>query len=224
LLIVTLCFATLRATPATKPVSPLRAPFDSPSASIGAFTAADVMLTMRPKRRAIIESIVALMSSIGIRMLASSARIHASRSKSRESPGGGPPALLTRMSGAGHALIAAARPAGVVMSQATHATRRPAMAPISSAVRRTSLSVRARVQVDVVVADRRLIEIGSLRARGSSRASAGRAVLLLLDDRLPVPGEVLAVTMVRADLAVDPARAGRPRTFMRPAFSLRQTD
>ncbi len=87
--------------------------------SIGALTAADVMLTMRPNRRAIIPSTVALISSIGVSMLASSARIQASRSHSRKSPGGGPPALLTRMSGCGHRASAAARPAAVVMSQAT---------------------------------------------------------------------------------------------------------
>ena len=79
LLIVTPSRATLRATPATKPVRPQRAPFDRPSTSIGAFTAEDVMLTMRPKLRSIMPSIVALMSSIGVSMLASSARIHASR-------------------------------------------------------------------------------------------------------------------------------------------------
>ena len=43
---------------------------------MGAFTAADVMLTMRPNLRAIIPSTVARMSSIGVSMLASSARIH----------------------------------------------------------------------------------------------------------------------------------------------------
>ena len=69
--------------------------------SIGAFTAAEVMLTMRPKLRAIMPSTVALMSSIGVSMLASSALIQTSRSHSRKSPGGGPPALVTRMSGDG---------------------------------------------------------------------------------------------------------------------------
>ncbi len=119
LLIVTLCAATLRATPATKPVRPERAPFDSPRTSIGAFTADDVMLTMRPKRRAIIPSTVALISSIGVSMFASSAQSHAARSQSRKSPGGGPPALLIRMSGAPQVASAAVRPSGVVMSQAT---------------------------------------------------------------------------------------------------------
>ena len=113
--------------------------------SIGAFTAADVMLTMRPNLRSIMPSTVALMSSIGVSMLASSARIHVSRSQSRKSPGGGPPALLTRMSGCGQAASAAARPAGVVMSHATHCTGRPAIAPISAAVRCTSASVRATI-------------------------------------------------------------------------------
>ena len=78
-------------------------------------------------------------------MLASMAASHTSRSHSRKSPGGGPPALLTRISGVGQAASAAARPSGLVMSHATHATRRPAMAPISSAACRSVLSVRARI-------------------------------------------------------------------------------
>ena len=62
---VTPCRATLRARPAMNPVSPLRAPFDSPSCSIGDFTDDDVMLTIRPNLRPIMPSIVALISSIG---------------------------------------------------------------------------------------------------------------------------------------------------------------
>ena len=77
---------------------------------------------MRPKPRSAMPSTTALMSSIGVSMFASSALIHASRSQSRKSPGGGPPALLTRMSTCGHAARAAARPAGVVMSPATATT------------------------------------------------------------------------------------------------------
>jgi len=50
-----------------------------------------VMFTMRPNLRSAILSTVALMSSIGVSMLASMARIHASRSNWRKSPGGGPP-------------------------------------------------------------------------------------------------------------------------------------
>ena len=65
LLMVTLCRAMSRATPATKPVRPLRAPFDRASEEMGAFTEIDVMLTMRPKLRSIMPSTVALMSSIG---------------------------------------------------------------------------------------------------------------------------------------------------------------
>jgi hypothetical protein len=106
LLIVTLCSTVLRATPATKPVRPLRAPLDSPRMSIGAFTELDVMLTMRPKRRAIMPSTVALISSIGVSMFASIAAIQSSRVHSRKSPGGGPPALLTRMSTCGQAASA----------------------------------------------------------------------------------------------------------------------
>jgi hypothetical protein len=52
LLMVTLRAARRSARqPATKPVRPLRAPLDRPSTSIGAFTAPEVMLTMRPKPR-----------------------------------------------------------------------------------------------------------------------------------------------------------------------------
>ena len=111
LLIVTLAAASRgwRARPATKPVSPLRAPLDRPSTSIGAFTAPEVMLTTRPKPRAAMPSTVALISSMGVSMLASTALIQASRSQSRKSPGGGPPALLTRMSTCGQAASAAAR-------------------------------------------------------------------------------------------------------------------
>ena len=116
---VTLCATVLRAMPATKPVRPERAPFERPRISIGAFTELEVMLTMRPNLRAIMPSTVALISSIGVSMLASSAAIQVSRVQLRKSPGGGPPALLTRMSGLGQAASTAARPASVVMSPAT---------------------------------------------------------------------------------------------------------
>jgi len=113
----------VRATPATKPVSPLRAPLDSPRISIGAFTELEVMLTMRPKPRAAMPSTVALISSMGVSMLASTAWIQASRSQSRKSPGGGPPALVTTMSKSLCSANAAARPSTVVMSAATCLTQ-----------------------------------------------------------------------------------------------------
>ena len=109
---VTLLITVLRESPATKPVRPARAPLESPSISIGAFTAAEVMLTMRPNLRDIMPSTVALISSIGVSMLASIALIQSSRVQLRKSPGGGPPALLTRMSGSGQAFSTASRPAG----------------------------------------------------------------------------------------------------------------
>src|ERR1051325_4853414 len=143
LLMVTLCFTVWRASPAMKPVSPERAPFERPSGPIGAFTALDVIFTMRPKRRAIIASTVALMSSIGVSMLALSALIHVSRSHSRKSPVGGPPALFTRMSGAGHAASAARRPSSVVMSPATTVTSTLQRLRISAAVASSASRPRA---------------------------------------------------------------------------------
>ncbi len=68
--------ATFRATPATKPVNPERAPLDRPSTSIGAFTDELVIFTMRPKPRPIIPSMVRFISSMGVSMLPSSALIH----------------------------------------------------------------------------------------------------------------------------------------------------
>src|SRR5437899_4195584 len=125
------------------PVSPARAPFERPRTSMGDFTETDVMLTIRPKRRAIIPSTVALIRKIGVSMLASSARSHASRSHSRKSPGGGPPALFTRMSGLGHACSSAVRTASVVTSPATVVTRTPVASRISFAVASRASLVRA---------------------------------------------------------------------------------
>ena len=141
---VTLLITVLRAMPATKPVRPARAPLDRPSTSIGAFTAAEVMLTMRPNLRAIMPSTVALISSIGVSMLASIALIQSSRVQLRKSPGGGPPALLIRISGSGQAFSAASRPAGVVMSPATSVTVTPGFAlRISAAVFSSASAPRA---------------------------------------------------------------------------------
>jgi len=61
-------------------------------------------------------------------MLALTARSQSSRENLRKSPGGGPPALVTRMSGFGQAASAAARPSSLVMSAATIATVAPVAA------------------------------------------------------------------------------------------------
>src|SRR6266852_2208352 len=143
LLMVTLCLTVLRAKPATKPVRPDRAPFERPRMSIGAFTALEVMFTMRPKRRAIILSTVARISSIGVSMLASSALIQVSRSHSRKSPGGGPPALLTRMSGSGQAASAALRPVAARISAAVASS---AVLPRARMVSSTPSCASARAQ------------------------------------------------------------------------------
>src|SRR5258706_2215594 len=145
LLMVTLWATVLRAIPATKPVSPVRAPLDSPRMSIGALTALDVMLTMRPNLHAIMPSTVDLIRSIGVSMFASRAAIHISWVKSRKSPGGGPPALLIRMSGLGQAASASLRPASVVMSVATTVTFTPVALRISSAVASSASRPRASI-------------------------------------------------------------------------------
>ena len=75
---------------------------------MGDFTLALVMFTIRPKRLTAMPSTTARISAMGVSMLASSALIQSSRSQLRKSPGGGPPALFTRMSGAGQAASAAA--------------------------------------------------------------------------------------------------------------------
>ena len=53
---VTLLWATLRATPATNAVSPARAPLERSSPASGIFTLTEVILTILPKARACIES------------------------------------------------------------------------------------------------------------------------------------------------------------------------
>src|SRR5215475_475327 len=121
-LMVTLAITVLRDRPAMKPVRPARAPLERPSTSIGDFTAAEVMLTMRPNLRAIMSSRVQL----------------------RKSPGGGPPALLTRMSGSGQAFSTASRPACVVISPTISVTVTPGLAlRISSAVCLSASAPRA---------------------------------------------------------------------------------
>src|SRR5690242_9820797 len=113
--------------------------------SIGAFTELEVMFTMRPKPRFIMPSTVALMNSIGVSMLASTALIQSSRFQSRKLPGGGPPALLTMMSGSGHAARTCLRPSSVVTSTATAVTFTPYFLRISSAVASSSDLVRALI-------------------------------------------------------------------------------
>jgi len=146
LLIVTLCSAVERANPATKPVRPVRAPFDNASIATGAFTACDVTLTMRPNFRAIMPSSVALIRAIGASMLPSSALIQSSRSNFRKSPGGGPPALLTRISGAGQAAKMASRPSFVVTSAMTVLCRLPVADAISSAALSRTSPRRAAIK------------------------------------------------------------------------------
>ena len=91
-------------------------------------------------------STTARIMKIGASMLASIAAIQASRPHSRKSPRGGPPALLTRMSGFGQASSTAARPASVAMSPGTGVTLAPVSRPISAAVASSVSRVRAVIQ------------------------------------------------------------------------------
>src|SRR6266851_4396725 len=142
-LIVTLYLATCRAMPAQKAVRPARAPLLMPRLGIGDLTEPEVMLTMRPNLRSHMPSTVALISMIGVSMLALTAFCQSSTDHSRKSPCGGPPQLLTRMSGLGQAASAAARPASVEMSPGTAVTFTPVSLRISSAVCSSVSAVRA---------------------------------------------------------------------------------
>src|SRR6056300_1457501 len=98
LFIVTPCGATWRDVPATYPVNPERAAFDNPNCAIGALTDCDVIFTTRPQPCVIICGKHAFINAIGASIFASSALMKSSRSQSDHNPGGGPPALVTRIS------------------------------------------------------------------------------------------------------------------------------
>ena len=140
---VTLRPTVWRASPATKPTSPERAPFDSPSSICGILTLRETMLSTRPKPRAIMPSTVSRIISIGLSIIASSAAIQSSRDQARKSPGSGPSALLSRISGCGQAASAAERPCAVVMSPATVVTLTPVACAISAPVFSSTSRVRA---------------------------------------------------------------------------------
>jgi hypothetical protein len=80
-------------------------------------------------------------------MLASIALIQSSRVQLRKSPGGGPPALFTRISGSGQAFSTASRPAGVVMSPTISVTVTEGLALRISAAVFASASVPRAVTV-----------------------------------------------------------------------------
>ena len=123
LLTVTLRSATSRHTPARKAVSPARAPEERSRPAIGVSTDSEVMLTMRPKPRAAMPSITAVISSIGVTMFWTTPAMIFSRSSSRKSRRGGPPLLLTRMSGSGQAASSSACTSGMLTSPTTGVDR-----------------------------------------------------------------------------------------------------
>ena len=146
LFMVTLCIGVCRDSPAIKPVSPARAPFDSPKIGIGAFTAAEVILTIRPNFRSIIPSNTVLINSIGVSMFACSAFSQSVTSKSLKSPAGGPPALLIRISSSpGQASSVSSRPSDVVISAATVLTSTFVFERICSEVSARASTPRATI-------------------------------------------------------------------------------
>ena len=114
--------ATCLAVPATNPVKPARAELDSPSTAIGALTDCDVIFTILPQPDDIILGSTDCISEIGVNIFASIALIKSSRSQSDHKPGGGPPALVTKISGASHAFNILVRPSVVVTSPGTQIT------------------------------------------------------------------------------------------------------
>ncbi len=160
LLMVTLCCTVCRARPEVKPTSPERAPFDSPSSCCGIFTLRDTMFRMRPKRRAIMPSTVRRIISIGPSIIASIAAIQSSRLQCRKSPGNGPSALFNRISGAGQASSAAARPSGRVRS------------PITAVTRTAGQAVRIAVAASVSGPSVRATRVTSTPSRASCIAHA----------------------------------------------------
>jgi hypothetical protein len=141
-LIVTFAWATSRATPARKPVSPARAPLDRSRPAIGIFTENEVMFTIRPKRRSIMPSITRCTSSMGVAMLAFTPARMAFRSTSRKSRNGGPPLLFTRMSTCGTASTSACCTSGSDTSPGTAITSEPVACRMRSAARCSAAASR----------------------------------------------------------------------------------
>src|SRR5215813_2112831 len=82
---------------------------------------------------------------MGASMLASTALRQSSRLKSLKSPGGGPPALLMRMSGLPQAASSRLRPSSLVTSQTTAVTLAPVLRRSSSAVALSASAPRAQI-------------------------------------------------------------------------------
>ena len=100
------------------------------------------MLTIRPNFRDAMPGATACASAMGVSMLASSPASSFSRVIASNGVGGGPPLLLTRMSGAGQAASRASRTAGSPTSPATTRTCAPVAARISLAVASARASSR----------------------------------------------------------------------------------
>ena len=103
------------------------------------------MFRIRPKFRACMAGSTARISAMGVSMFASTARRQSSNSNCENSPCGGPPALVMRISGSGQAANSAARPASVVTSPWTVVTETPVSARIAAAVASSASPPRAEM-------------------------------------------------------------------------------
>src|SRR5262249_46345822 len=89
-----------------------------------------------------------------------------SRDHSRKSPGSGPSALLSRISGSGQATSAAERPCAVVMSPATIVT----LTPVAAAISAPAFSSPSRLRATLVTSTP---SCASATARAPSPISRG---------------------------------------------------
>ena len=129
----------------------------------------------RPKPRSAMPSSTAASIAAGALRLPSIAFAQSCSLKPLSLPGEGPPALFTRMSGAGQAASSAARPLALAMSPAAAVTATSYLARISSAVC-SSAAGGAGVQHQRHALGRQRLGAGAAQSL-AGRADDGRAAL-----------------------------------------------
>ena len=122
---VTLSAATSFETALATPVRAVRAAMDRVMNGCGVVTIAEVMFTMRPKRRSRIPGTTIAIRPTAEWKFVSNASCHCSGVLAVKAVGGGPAQLVTRMSGASQAATSSARPRAVDTSATTARTSTP---------------------------------------------------------------------------------------------------